>query len=175
MSSTAVGVAAGIALIAYAEGVFNTKAIAPSSTTSVPAAKIPGALAPAPADVARNPIPAKTIETAKTAGTVKVKTATRPRPPSPRPVVAVNQRAAGSTRSMREDRPTTRQLRDVERPRRRNVLGLRTVAGWFTGSKSDRSDKPDRKSDADKGNSAARRERPASPADARDHAIVPKP
>jgi len=155
MSSVIVGLAAGLALIAYAEGVFNTTAIAPSSTTSVPPAKIPGALVPAPAEVVRTAIPAKTVETPKTARTVKVRTATRP--PSSRPVAAEKRRTAGSTRSMREDRASTaRPLADVERPRRRNFLGLRTVAGWITGSKSDRSDRADRKSAAEKANASAR-------------------
>jgi hypothetical protein len=44
----------------------------------------------------------------------------------------------------------------VEKPRRRNFLGLRTVAGWITGSKSDSSDKRDRKPSADKVNASAR-------------------
>lgn len=161
-SSTLAGLAAGLALIAYGEGVFNTNtnAIVPSSTANVSPAKILSAPPPASAEVARTGIPAKTVKAEKPA--------TRLRPPSPRPVAAVKKRSAGSTRSTSEARAsrTVRPLPGVERPRRRNFLGLRTVAGWITGSKSDRSDKPDRKATADKANASARRERPASPADA---------
>jgi hypothetical protein len=146
VTSTIGGVAAGLALIAYSERLFNTNAIVPSSTTSVPLASIPGVPPPASAEAARTAIPLETV-----------KTASRPAAASPRPVAAVKKRPAGSTRSTGANRSSTvRPVLGAERPRRRNFLGLRTVAGWITGSKADRSDKRDRKSPADKATASAR-------------------
>lgn len=146
VSATVGCLAAGLALIAYSAGRIHTNANVSSSMTSVPPAKMPSAAPPASAEGARTAVSVKTV-----------KMATGTRPPSPRPIAAVKKRPAGSPRSTSADRASTgRSLAGAEKPRRRNFLGLRTVAGWFTGPKADRSDKPDRKSAAGKPNASAR-------------------
>jgi hypothetical protein len=114
VSSTLAGLAAGLALIAYGEGLFQETPIEPSPIVSVPPAKIPTVS------------PAKTSEPAASV--------TRPRSPSPLGAAA-KKRPAGSKRSTSAEPAGTAVLPvpQVEKRPRRNFLGLRTVAGWITG------------------------------------------
>jgi hypothetical protein len=114
VSSTLAGLVAGLILIAYGEGLFNATTVEPAPIVRVAPAKIPNAAPPkAGAPAASTPVP---------------------RPPSPRSAAA-KKRPAGSTRSARAGQGGTivRPVPHAETPRRRNFLGLRTVADWIAG------------------------------------------
>ena len=124
VSSTLAGLAAGLALIAYGEGLFNATPVEPAPIMSVP--------------------PAKIVDMSASKLSEPAASATRPRRPSPRSATATKRPAISKRSTSAETAGTTvGAASHLEKPRRRNFLGLRSVADWISGrSKTRRPGEP---------------------------------